>query len=89
MLANPDKYRFVETVDDILSAKKEGKLAIGFGFQGTAILDNDVNMVGVYHTLGVRTMLMAYNIKNSVGDGSMGNYRRRIEPVRRRGCPRR
>ena len=71
VLANPDKYRFVETVDDILSAKKEGKLAIGFGFQGTAILDNDVNMVGVYHTLGVRTMLMAYNIKNSVGDGSM------------------
>jgi membrane dipeptidase len=69
--ANPDKYRFVETVDDILTAKKEGTLAIGFGFQGTQSLDNDVNMVGVYHKLGIRTMLMAYNAKNSAGDGCM------------------
>ena len=71
VLANPEKYRLVETVDDILSAKKDGKLAIGFGFQGTAVLENDLNMVGVYHQLGVRTMLMAYNLKNNVGDGCM------------------
>lgn len=31
----PDKYVFVETVDDILRAKKEGKLALGFHHQGT------------------------------------------------------
>ena len=69
--ANPEKYRFVETVDDILAAKKDGKLAIGFGFQGTSPIENDLNMIGVYHKLGVRTMLMAYNMKNPVGDGCM------------------
>ncbi len=71
VLTKPEKYRLVETVDDILSAKKDGKLAIGFGFQGTSILESDLDMVGIYHKLGVRTMMMAYNLKNPVGDGCM------------------
>jgi membrane dipeptidase len=68
-LANADKYVLVETVDDIRRAKKEGKLAIGFHFQGTNPVSSDVNMVAVYYKLGVRHMLMAYNWKNAVGDG--------------------
>ncbi len=68
-LANADKYVLVETVDDIRRAKQEGKLAIGFHFQGTNPVSSDLNMVAVYYKLGVRHMLMAYNWKNAVGDG--------------------
>ena len=32
--ANEDKYVVVDSADDILRAKKEGKLAVGFHFQG-------------------------------------------------------
>ena len=66
---NADKYVLVESVDDILRAKKEGKLALGFNFQGTEALGRNIDMVEVYYRLGVRQMLMAYNQKNSVGDG--------------------
>ena len=70
-LARPDEYVFVETVDDVLRAKKEGKLAVSLHFQGTNSLDSDVNMIETYYKLGIRHMLMAYNIKNVVGDGCM------------------
>lgn len=67
--AEPDKYIFVESVDDILRAKAEGKLAIGFHFQGSEGLEGDKNMVEVFYKLGVRHMLLAYNKKNKACDG--------------------
>jgi len=67
--AEPGKYVFVETVDDILRAKKDGKLALGFHHQGTNPLMSDLNMVSLYYKLGVRALLLCYNQKNSVGDG--------------------
>ena len=69
--AEPEKYVFVETADDVLRAKKEGKLGISFHFQGTNPVDADLQMVETYYKLGVRHMLMAYNMKNVVGDGCM------------------
>ena len=68
-LANTEKYIIAETADDIVRAKKEGKLAVGFSFQGTEPVGRDLNMVDAYYKLGVRLMLMAYNQKNAVGDG--------------------
>ena len=70
-LANADKYVLVETVDDVLRAKKEGKLGVGFHFQGTLGINHDIHMVEVYYKLGVRQILMAYNLKNTVGDGCL------------------
>jgi len=68
-----DKYVLVESVDDIILAKNEGKLAIGFNFQGTnglaGNLSNSLDMVAFYYKLGVRSILLAYNQKNLVGDG--------------------
>ena len=70
-LAAPEKYVLIETVNDVLRAKKEGKLGVNFNFQGTNPVDADIEMVETYYQLGVRHMLMAYNMKNIVGDGCM------------------
>ena len=67
--ARADEYVFVETVDDVLRAKAENKLAVTINFQGTNPIDSDLSMIEVYYKLGVRHMLMAYNIKNAAGDG--------------------
>lgn len=64
-----DKYVLVDTSSDILRAKKEGKLAITFNFQGTTPVGQNLGLIEIYHQLGVRHMLMAYNQKNFVGDG--------------------
>ena len=70
-LANDDKYVLVETAADVLQAKKDGKIAVSFHFQGTLPMDYDVHMVEIYYRLGVRHMLMVYNMKNYVGDGCL------------------
>ena len=64
-----DKYVLIETAEDILCAQREGKLAVGFHFQGTNPVAQDLNMVELYYKLGIRHMLMCYNLKNPVGDG--------------------
>jgi membrane dipeptidase len=67
--SQPDKYLMVETVDDIYRAKKEGKLAVMFNFQGSNPLGGNLNMVSVYYRLGVRQMNFAYNVRNFMSDG--------------------
>ncbi|HVY98321.1 MAG TPA: membrane dipeptidase [Dongiaceae bacterium] len=65
----PQQYILVETADDILRAKREGKLAVAFDLEGMNALDGNVDMVNVYYALGVRQMLFAYNLNNLVGGG--------------------
>ena len=69
--ANSDRFVLISTADDILKAKQEGKLAVAFLFQGANPLDGNTDMVELYYKLGVRTMLIAYNMKNAAGDGCM------------------
>lgn len=69
LLAQPDRIRLIETVDDIVTSKKEGKLAVSFNLQGTNTLAGNVDVVEPLHKLGVKQILMAYNKKNLVGDG--------------------
>ena len=64
-----DSIVFVKTVEDILRAKNEGKLAVGFNSQGTEGLEGDKNLIEVFYDLGVRHMLFAYNQKNRAADG--------------------
>ena len=64
-----NQYVFVKSVDEILEAKKDGRLALGFHFQETNPLEGSLHMVETFYDLGVRHMLLAYNQKNRVGDG--------------------
>jgi membrane dipeptidase len=69
--ARPDDFIVAESADDIRKARRDKKLAIGFHFQGTAPLDQDLSMVVAYYRLGIRWMALAYNASNSVGGGCM------------------
>lgn len=64
-----DQYIIVKTVADILQAKRENKLALGFWFQGASPLAKDLNLVETYYLLGIRQILLAYNTRNEIGDG--------------------
>lgn len=59
----------VKTDQDIYRAKAENKLAITFLLQGPNPLAKDLAMVDLYYQLGVRSMILAYNIRNPFGDG--------------------
>jgi membrane dipeptidase len=59
----------VQRAGDILEAKQTGRLGIVLHFQGTEPLGDDLDLVEVYHRLGVRMIQLTYNRRNRVGDG--------------------
>ncbi|WP_252977150.1 membrane dipeptidase [Pseudomonas oryzihabitans] len=55
----------VGTVADLQRAREQGKLAVSFDLEGSTMLLDDPAMVGLYASLGVRQMLLAYNRDNA------------------------
>lgn len=64
-----DGYRLVTSVEEVRQAKKAGDLAVTFDLEGMNCLDGSLDMVELYHALGVRQMLFAYNKNNLAGGG--------------------
>jgi microsomal dipeptidase-like Zn-dependent dipeptidase len=57
------------TTDDIRVAKATGKTAIILGFQNTAPIEDNLDLVDVFWRLGVRIIQLTYNTQNSVAAG--------------------
>jgi len=60
--------------EDITRAKEEGKMAIIPGFQDTAHLEDDLEVLELFHRLGIRIVQLTYNMGNSVGVGTTERY---------------
>ena len=69
LLAHSDRFLLAEKFSDIDHAYRAGRLEISFDIEGMNALGGDINMVEVYHTLGVRQMLFAYNLNNLAAGG--------------------
>ncbi len=69
VLRNSDRFILAGSVNDITHARESGKLALSFDIEGMNALNGDINMLGVYHALGVRQMLFAYNLNNQAAGG--------------------
>ena len=69
VLANEERFALAGSVDDIDAARAAGKLAVAFDIEGMNALNGDLNMVSLYHALGVRQMLFAYNLNNRAAGG--------------------
>ena len=54
----------VRTVDDILMAKREGKTGIILGFQNASPIENDLDRLAIFHSLGVRAIQVTYHERN-------------------------
>ncbi|MBT5387682.1 MAG: membrane dipeptidase [Porticoccaceae bacterium] len=59
----------VHQADDILEAKRLGKVGIIFGFQNCSPIEDDVKMVQILHQLGVRVMQLSYNNQSLLATG--------------------
>ncbi|MFV2044539.1 MAG: dipeptidase [Anaerolineales bacterium] len=65
----PEKTLLVEKSTDIERARHEGKLGIIMGFQGGGPLSGDVQLLRIFHKLGVRIIALTYNEGNIFGSG--------------------
>src|SRR5580765_1386892 len=57
------------TLAKVQDAWRAGKMALTFDIEGMGALNGDLSMVELYYGLGVRQMLIAYNLNNDAGGG--------------------
>ncbi|MBT6095251.1 MAG: membrane dipeptidase [Rhodospirillaceae bacterium] len=65
-----DDAMLVLNAVDIERAKAEGKIGIILHCQGTAIIEDELDLLDAYQAAGLRVVQLCYNRKNLVGDGS-------------------
>lgn len=64
-----DRFTFVRSASEIRAAKAQGKVAIGFHFQGSGALERNPHLVELFYELGIRHMLLVYNQLNAAASG--------------------
>jgi len=68
-----DKVSVVKSINDIQAARASNRLAVSFDIEGVNALNGDIGMVSAYYDLGVRQMLLAYNLNNAGSGGCHDN----------------
>ncbi len=63
------KVRIARSVADIRTAKAAGETAIVLHFQGADPIEDELDFLNVFQTVGVRVMQITYNARNRLGDG--------------------
>jgi membrane dipeptidase len=66
---HPEQYILGASAEDVRRAEREGKLAVFFDIEGAGGIDDQLSLISMYYELGVRWMLLAYNVANRVGGG--------------------
>jgi membrane dipeptidase len=69
LAARPETFVAAATVADIHEANAAGRLAVAFDLEGTEPLGGQLSLVQTLYDLGVRTVLIAYNLRNRAGGG--------------------
>lgn len=65
----PDLIFQGHTADDVALAKKTRRTAIFFGSQNPSCIEDDIGLVEVLHTLGLRFMQLTYNNQSLLATG--------------------
>jgi membrane dipeptidase len=69
LAAHSDTFMLAETLADVRRARRDGKLAVAFDLEGSAMLEDDLAMLRLFRDLGVRQIHLAYNRNNSIAGG--------------------
>ncbi|MCL5958428.1 MAG: dipeptidase [Chloroflexi bacterium] len=64
-----DRVSIVKKTDDILDAKRQGKLGLILVLEDSRQLEDDIDLLKIFRDLGVRRMQLVYTIQNSAGCG--------------------
>lgn len=66
---NRDKVLIVRKADDVLQAKREGKVGMVMVLEDTRQIEDDIDLIRIFHELGIRRMQLNYTTQNSVSCG--------------------
>ncbi|MEM7041655.1 MAG: membrane dipeptidase [Pseudomonadota bacterium] len=65
----PDLITQARSGGDVRRARETGRTAIVFGFQNPSPIEDDIDLVEIWHALGVRFMQLSYNNQSLLATG--------------------
>ena len=65
----PDLIFHGRCADDVIRAKESGRTAIFFGAQNPSMIEDDIGLIEILHTLGLRFMQLTYNNQSLLATG--------------------
>jgi membrane dipeptidase len=71
MAREPDLYMKIRTAEDLLTAKRTGRVGIIYSFESADMLDGKVDNIDHFSALGVRVMQLSYNVVSPFASGVM------------------
>ena len=54
---------------EIIDAKKNGKVAAMLSIEGADVLEGKIDIIGIFHKLGVRMIGLVHSLRNQIADG--------------------
>ncbi len=66
---SPEQLVIATTVEDIRSAKRDGKVAVVLAFEGAGPIEDSVELLGTFWRLGVRCIGLTHDFRNHLADG--------------------
>lgn len=69
LLDRPSQYLLLRQASDVAEARASRRLAVAFDIEGANAIADQISLLETYQALGVRWMLLAYNVANRVGGG--------------------
>jgi len=66
---HPNRLMGALSAEDFITAKKENKVAVMFGFQNATMIEKSIDNLDVLYAEGIRWIQLTYNERNLLGDG--------------------
>ena len=70
----PNEASLTLTFEDLEKTVKEGKIAVFFGAQNCAIIEDDIDLLRTFYKLGVRSFQPTYSFGNLLGAGCIERF---------------
>ena len=64
-----ERFELVTTVDGMKKAIEDGKVALWLGLEGGEPIGESLDLLEVFHRLGLRVLTLTWSLRNAIGDG--------------------
>lgn len=64
-----ERFELVTTVKDMKKAIEDGRVALWLGLEGGEPIGESLDVLEVFHRLGLRVLTLTWSLRNAIGDG--------------------
>ena len=62
-------FELVSSVEEMKRAVESGRVALWLGLEGGEPIEDSIDLLEIFHTLGLRVLTLTWSLRNALGDG--------------------